>query len=163
MPRATVAITINPFSDPYSSPNPPTVTMPVMETTALTKVSDPSNRITLAQPKDVGTHCYTPGKILISRPSPGHPNLTLTLEVYDTAGHEYAVCGLLFSPTSAFRDEFAILFSSPTSMPSFTCHQGGGVDLDSVYEAGTKYSFVLLVQNAIGGMTIIDPQISNEP
>ena len=161
MPKAIVAITISPFSAPFTPPNPPSISLPVLETRALTVGFAPGKRIDLKQPTGMGTPYYLPGQICVSKPN-GNPNLTLTLEVYDSARNEYPVCGVLFSPLPAFKDELAITAFSPTSFPAFTCHAGGGVDLESIFDANKRYSFVLLVQNALGGMAIIDPLISNQ-
>ena len=161
MPKAIVAITIKAFSVPFTPPTPPSISLPVLETIALTVGLDPGKRIDLKQPSGMGTPYYLPGEIRVSKPI-GNQNLTLSLEVYDSDGNEYPVCGVLFSPTTAFKDEFAITAFSPSSFPSFTCHQGGGVDLESIFDANKRYSFVLLVQNAVGGMAIIDPLISNQ-
>jgi hypothetical protein len=159
MPKASIKITINPFADPYAPPTPSTAVRNLLPFD-MAETSDPANRVTVSRPTGPGTATggagpYVEGVIEVS----GKGNIDLTLNVVDTAGAAYTVCGLLFSlihstqpnPGKHGKDNF----------PSFTCIKNGNVTVDNVAAFAATYAFYLLIQNQHGGMAIVDPRMVN--
>jgi len=160
MPGAVVTITIQPFTAPFVSTGSPPV---VLQPYDIADTFDPANRIAVTRPSGSGSAqggggSYVPGSITVS----GSGNLDVTFHVVDNASPPgiYVVCGLLFSKTM-----------SPVGLPPqtgrdvfthFKCDEVGDLTVEDAKTASATYNFLLLIQNLIGGMGIIDPQITNQ-
>lgn len=163
MANASVKITIKPFTDPAPTPSPPSGSgssfqygsygpIKSLQTILLTDTTSGSKRLKLTQPKNPLSVDYVVGLISVG----GRGNLKLNIAVVDDASPPtvYAISGLLFTPRDA---------STVSVFPDFSCNGNGSLDLDDVFKTAGPFSFLLVVQNASGGVAVIDPQISNVP
>ena len=123
-----------------------------LQTTALKDTTIGQKRLTLTQPTNVLTTSYVSGKIEIG----GSGNLKLNIKVVDDAASPvtYVLSGLLFTPRDA---------TTLDAFPDFTCLADGSIDLTDMFKRTAPFNFLLVVQNYLGGVAVIDPQISNEP
>ena len=160
MANASVKITIKPFTDPV-----PTLTsasgsgsgfqyasygaIKSLQTTMLTDLSSGPSRIQIDPPKNPVSTNYERGTIKIV----GKGNVKLHLTVVDDAVPpvSYSVASLLFTSRA----------SAVVQFPDFTSNADGSLDLDDAFTACVSFSFLLVIQNTLGGVALVDPQISN--
>lgn len=179
MANALVTITINPFTGPFVSPSGAgTACLASLQPYDMIEVNDPARRITVRRPTGTGSAqpgspptAYVAGSITIA----GTGGTKLNLTVVDNAATPatYIVCGVVFNLTAdgvAYRAKCAAAAAAaggnPTGRDNFTdfsCNADSSVTLnDADVLAGTNnYEFLLLIQNSVGGMAIVDPQITN--
>ncbi len=146
MATANITITIPPFSTAYPSDGScPTITnCPV---TNMVKDSGP-NRVRVNGAGDT-----PPNTVFVDAPGHGEKKpVRLAFTVVDTAGANYAECGLVFNTTTSR--------GGSDNFPDFLVDDDGLMVTDSNGFAAS-YSFVLLVQNATFGVGLVDPKIVN--
>ena len=177
MANPVVQITIYPFSDPFVSPSGGgTTSISTLLPYDVDQVKNPVKRITVARPTGPKTASGSPpltykqGKITISDKG----QVKLDLVVVDNADSpaSYTVCGVAFSLSAAGVEYLARQAAAGVDVSKapgrdnftdFSCNPDGSVTLnDADVLAGTNnYEFLLLIQNSLGGMAIVDPQITN--
>lgn len=178
MANAEVKITIEPFPDAYIAPTGGgTASLKSLLPYDMTETNDPANRVAVRRPTGNGTAqpgnpptLYVEGGITIS----GNGATKLNLSVVDNAikPATYTVCGVVFNITAAgmaYREQRAAdalvsgVAPGRDNFTDFTCDSNGKVILNDadVLAGTTHYEFLLLIQNDIGGMAIVDPQITN--
>ena len=160
-----ITITIAPFSDPFVSPTPNApVTLPNRSPLKI-DVTPAGRRVTVVQP--VLSPTYVPGSITVKAPTDGKGRrLKLHFTVVEqppippvVTGAPYFEVGLVFSQVNGGKLPVPDKHGRG-GFPDFTVDDDGLLVTDA-FSFESEYEFVLLIQNAYGGMALVDPKIRN--
>ena len=162
MPKATVAIVIEKFTDLFHLPD-ADHPMKVIKPYDMQLEGD-SDRVKVDQPTGDGSAkpggAYKDGSIHVLR----HGALELTLKVYERGdpSNVYTACGLLFSAFNTLAIDAWKPAPGRDTFNTFTCNSDGTLVVEDAAGSAEVYQFMVLIQNYQGGMAIIDPLISNQ-
>ena len=160
-----ITITIAPFSDPFVSPTPNApVTLPNRSPLRL-DVTPANRRITIIQPKF--SPKYVQGSVIIAPPTDGKGRrLKLHFTVVEqqppqpvASGAPYFEVGLAFVQNNGTKPLVPDKHGRG-GFPDFTVDDDG-LTVTDAFSFEAEYEFVLLIQNAAGGMALVDPRIRN--
>ena len=161
-PDVTLTILIPTFSLPWVQPSPTMPTLPMTNCTptqfGLT-VQTPSGegRVTIVQPGGSGSG-YVPGTVTISRGLPLQIAINVVSGSLAAPTVQYTECGIVFALLPAL---YGSQPNGRDNFPGFVVSNNTGlVVLDSL-SFGSRYEFMVLIQNAQGGVAVVDPRITN--
>lgn len=160
-----IKITIAPFTGPFAPPTPNSaVTLPNRSPLRI-DVTPPGKRLTVVQP--ILSPNYVPGSITVAPPTDGKGRrlrLHFTVVEPDTTpptskGGPYFEVGLVFSQVNGVKPTVPDK-QGRGGFPDFMVDDDG-LTVTDAFSFESDYDFLLLIQNAIGGMALVDPRIRN--